>query len=178
MTYNHENGTCSCGTFGDCSQPATVYTDTESIMIPGIRVGCYPLHAALQSTLECLYNQSCVDLLRDIFNISTSFSAIHDILPSHFYPNVTVYSLANELLVENWETAISYEQFFSTCAAPTCSYSYSQRANIVYVLTTLFGLYGGLSISLRLISPILINVFKRSVERVMTFRANIIMPTN
>lgn len=133
MTYNHENGTCSCGTFGDCSQPAAVYT--ESIMIPGIRVGCYPLNAALQSTLECLYNQSCVDLLRDIFNISTSFSAIDYILPSQFYPNLIVYSLANELLVEN-------------------------------------------CISLRLLSPILINVFKRIVERVMTFRRNLIMPAN
>jgi hypothetical protein len=178
MTYNHENGTCSCGTFGDCSQPAAVYTDTESIMIPGVRVGCYPLNAALQSTLECLYNQSCVDLLRDIFNISTSFSAIDYILPSHFYPNVTVYSLANELLVENWAIAVSYEKYFSRCASLTCSYSYSQRANLAYVLTTLFGLYGGLSISLRLLSPILINVFKRIVERVMTFRRNIVMPGN
>ncbi len=70
-------------------------------MIPGIRVGCYPLNAALQSTLKCLYNQSCIDLLRDIFIISISFLAIHHILSSQFYPNATAYSLANELLVED-----------------------------------------------------------------------------
>ncbi len=38
ITYNHENGTCSCDTFGNCSQPTAVYTDTETIMIPGTQV--------------------------------------------------------------------------------------------------------------------------------------------
>jgi len=39
MTYNHENGTCSCGISSDCSQPASIYeNNTEIMFIPGIRV--------------------------------------------------------------------------------------------------------------------------------------------
>lgn len=57
MTYNHENGTCSCGISSDCSQPASIYeNNTEIMFIPGIRV----------------------------FNISTSFFALNNQNQSKF----------------------------------------------------------------------------------------------
>ena len=172
MTYNGENGTCSCGTSGFCSQPAAVYIARESILIAGIRVGCYPLNGVLQSTLDCLYDQECVDLLNTIFNMSTQFTALNGTLPSNFYLNETVYSLVEQLLVEKWQTVISYEKFFQACASSVCSFSYSQRVNSIYILTTLLGLYGGMNVSLRLLSPLLVHAF----QLLVALRGNRVVP--
>lgn len=178
MTYDHENGTCSCGAYGDCSQPAAVYNDRETIKIPGFRVGCYPLNSVLQSTLECLYEQQCVDLLRNIFNISQPFIALYNTTTGHFPSNATIYSIADELLIEKWYTSISYAQFFRICAVSRCSYSYSEKANVIYVITTLVGLYGGLTTSLKILSPIFIEILSRFVEKVKRWRANRITSIN
>ena len=176
ITYSHENGSCLCGRDGDCSEPAAVYTDTEIIKIAGMRVGCYPLNSVLQSTLQCLYDQQCVDLLRSIFNISESFSAIDNRSVSRFSSTATIHSMANELFIEKWQTNTSYEQFFTTCAAKTCSYSYSERANIIYVITILIGLYGGLNISLKILGRTLIRMCHQIVKRIKRRRANRVMP--
>lgn len=141
-----------------------------------MRVGCYPLHSVLQSTLQCLYDPECIDLLQNIFNISESFAAINNTSVSRFSANATIYSIADKLFIEKWQTNISYKQYFTTCAAKTCSYSYSERANIIYAITILIGLYGGLNISLKLLTPILMHIFQRIVERIRRFRANRIMP--
>ena len=57
-----------------------------------------------------------------------------------------------------------------------CSYSYLQRANLVYVLTTFIGLYGGLTISLRLLSPILIQFCKKMIMPIKRLFENRIIP--
>jgi len=94
------------------------------------------LNSILQSTLECLYDQQCVHLLTNVFNISQSFSPIDNHTnASCFSSNATLYSIVNQLFIENWQTNISY-----------LINSFSQ---VVYVLTILIGLYGGLNISLK-----------------------------
>jgi hypothetical protein len=150
--HSYANGSCSCGTNAMCSSEASF----NGSIVPGFRVGCYPLEALLQSTLECLYNVSCIDQLKFMYNHSNiTFNPLDASLSSS---NATVQSLVDELLVERWETSIVYEQYYTTCAPLSCSYTFDGQISLIYTITTIIGLYGGLTVALKLISPIIVRL--------------------
>ena len=114
-SYGKNN--CSCGTSATCNSQAVLNGST----LPGLRVGCYPLEALLQSTLECLYNISCINILRFMYQRSNfTVDPLDATLSS---PNATVQSLIDTLLVDRWETRVTYEQYYATCAPLACTYT-------------------------------------------------------
>ena len=139
-------GNCNCATSISCVQPAVPE-------VAGFVVGCLPLETFLQSTFECLYNQSCVELM------STSINALN--VPralvanrSRFTPSLPANRLVEEMFIESWSLNISYANFFRQCAPVACSYKLIERYNILYVVTTIVGLYGGLTVLLKLVVPL------------------------
>ena len=58
-----------------------------------------------------------------------------------------------------------------------CSYSYVEHANVLYVITTLIGLHGGLSVVLRWWSPRIITVGRKIQVWYITRRQRHVMPT-
>ncbi|CAF2856611.1 unnamed protein product [Rotaria sp. Silwood2] len=154
------NETCRCDRTSDCIYPAGIYNQTRAIIpnevfsldalplfiVPGFQVGCVPQNALLQSTLECFYNQSCLDTvisltgaLRTVspLNISNSFS--------RFSPTTPIAVLFDNLMIESWENSIDFVTYFQTCAPKACSYSYVQRFSLIYMITTMVSVFGGLS---------------------------------
>ncbi|CAF1417896.1 unnamed protein product [Rotaria sordida] len=132
------NETCQCDRTSDCVYPAGIYNQIRSIipnevfsldvlplfMIPGFQVGCLPQNALFQSTLECFYNQTCLDIvisltgaLRTVspLNISNSYS--------RFSPTTTIAVLFDNLMIESWENSIHFATYFQICAPKACSYS-------------------------------------------------------
>ncbi|CAF0761651.1 unnamed protein product [Adineta steineri] len=145
-------GNCSCGTNAMCTSPAIL--DEQSL--PGLLVGCYPLEALLQSTLECLYNMTCIDALKNMYYSSNiSIRALDSTLSS---PNVTVQALINVLMIDRWENNITYDQYYQLCASTQCTYSVNERADLLYVVTAIMGLYGGLIVILKICVPIMIKI--------------------
>jgi hypothetical protein len=138
------NGSCNCGLSSQCVQ--------ESLTMPGLMVGCYPLESLLKSTLQCLYKVSCLSLLQ---NVSQSFAPLNDSSPSRYRKNSTVELILNQLMVEQWNKSITYEKYYAHCAPSLCSYSYIERRPALQVLTLLLGLYGGLMIIMNLIALLL-----------------------
>ena len=61
-------------------------------------------------------------------------------------------------MVENWTKHISYESYFDNAAPLYCTYSVADRGDIVYLVTLLFGLFGGLNIALRLLTPLFLRM--------------------
>ena len=116
-SYGENN--CSCGTSSTCSSKATL----DGLEIPGFRVGCYPLETLLQSTLQCLYNVSCIELLRLMYYQSNrTFRALDSSLSS---PNAIFQSIMENMFVDEWKTEISYEKYYMACAPLFCTYSYT-----------------------------------------------------
>ena len=152
MPVWYEN--CSCASSSQCWLPMTIGT----ISFPGLAVGCLPSSVLLQSTLQCFYNQTCLDSLHstlfDHMTISSLPVSIN--MSSRFPVDTPISSLFNELFIESWFRQYDYEEFFRTCDVSMCTYTYIQRPDILYVVTTIIGLFGGLSIVLRLICPFLI----------------------
>ncbi|CAF0892704.1 unnamed protein product [Adineta steineri] len=154
QTYGNS---CSCGTSSECTQPAIV-TDNYPFGLPGLLIGCYPLETILQSTLECLYNETCLNSIRYFIdeNISDiNFTILNPFLSStNFYGiNETIQEMVDRLFIDNWYINKSYKNYFQKCHSLQCKYSYIQTFNIIYILLTIISLYEGLSRSLKIILP-------------------------
>jgi len=159
-------GECDCATSSSCIQNSTPY-------LPGYVVGCLPLESFLRSTLECLYDQLCVNQMSSYVE-SSYFPTALNRTNSRFTVNTSVNIIVEEMFIEAWLFNKSYENFFQECQPISCSYISSERYNLIYVITTLLGLYGGISILLKLLVPFImrrlyecINRFRRRNRQVM-----------
>jgi hypothetical protein len=126
---------CNCGISSKCVQSSQ-----------GMMAGCYPLEALLQSTFQCFYNQTCIDSNNTFQALNSSSNQ-----SSQYSINTTIESILNKLMVEDYLTNISYENYFSQCKPLWCSYSYVSHRDTIEVTSTLIALYGGLAIIVRLI---------------------------
>ncbi|CAM2730546.1 unnamed protein product, partial [Rotaria socialis] len=100
---------CNCATSATCTQPSTPFID-------GYLVGCTPLEALLQSTIECLYEQSCVDLLGIYLNMSLPNSSISlKKNETRFSSTNTTDSIVQQMFVETCSSNVSYNQYFEQC---------------------------------------------------------------
>ncbi|CAF3917155.1 unnamed protein product [Rotaria sordida] len=163
-----ENNNCSCATNAMCTSQATI----NGSIVPGFRVGCYALEALLQSTLECLYNITCINVLKNMYYFSNiTFRSLDPLVSSS---NVTVQTLINELMIVQWETNVNYDQYYLSCAPLQCNYSIHERVSLMYIVTTIIGLFGGLTVVLKIFVPISakivrkIRIYHRQQRTVMT----------
>ncbi|CAF1040115.1 unnamed protein product [Adineta ricciae] len=161
-------GNCSCATSSACTQPSVPF-------ISGYLVGCTPLESLLQSTLECLYDQSCIDLLTFYLNMSlpSRITSLHK-NTTRFSSNDTIDSIARQLFIETRSSNISYDNFFQKCQPLTCYVMIITPNNYLIVITTILGLYGGLTTFLKLVVPwsiLTIEKLKRKLSQNKQVRA-------
>ena len=120
--------------------------------------GCTPFDSMRQSTLKCLYNQTCVDVIALQPNISHP-KALDQSL-TRFPIDMKVGDLFDRyLFVESWQNQSNFEKYFASCSPRTISYSYPRRFHLAKLLILVFAAYGALVIVLRLVVPIAIKIF-------------------
>ena len=141
---------CSCSLSSKCAQPSM-----------GMLAGCYPIEALLQTTLQCLYRQSCLDQ----WNTSRALITLAS-NSSHFLVNSTFEDLAKELMVEEYFSNTSYENYFTQCAPSSCSYSYMDRSNILEGMAILISLYSGLVIIDGAVALMIVKLFRRASRKI------------
>ncbi|CAF1470926.1 unnamed protein product [Adineta steineri] len=146
----YDSDMCNCATSSTCTQSSTPY-------IKGYLVGCTPLESLLQSTLECFYEESCIDLLTTYLNMSLS----NQLVPlnkseTRFSTDDTVNSIVEQMFVETCSSSVSYNQFFEQCKPDYCSVTIFEPGSFIIVITTILGLYGGLTTFLKLVVPFVV----------------------
>ncbi len=57
-----------------------------------------------------------------------------------------------------------YERYYNQCQPAQCTYIYDTRNDVIYIVTTLFGIAGGLTTVLKLILPRLIRLIMKKKE--------------
>jgi len=120
--------------------------------------GCLPLESIRQSTLECLYNQSCVNILSLQPNISQPRAL--PMSPSNFPLNSTIGSMFDKsLFVESWKNTSSFEDYFNLCAPRSLSYTYQGRLRLASIFTTSVSVFGGLVIVWQLITLAIVKIW-------------------
>ena len=126
--------------------------------IPGLMAGCIPLDSMRQSTLECLYNQTCINKISLQPKISQP-NALNLSL-TRFLLNSTIGSIFDEaLFVESWQNQSNYENYFSACTPQSLSYSHQGRFHLGTILALTLSAFSGLVIVWKLITPIFVKTF-------------------
>ncbi|CAF3918964.1 unnamed protein product, partial [Rotaria sp. Silwood1] len=180
--------TCRCDQTSNCIYPAGIYNQSKAIIsneafsnnasllfvVPGFQVGCVPQNALLQSTLECFYNQSCLDIvitltgaLRTVFALNISNSI------SRFGPTTTIGDIFDNLMLESWYSFPDFAAYFKICAPAVCSYSYVRRFFFIYMITVAASLFGGLSVALHIGCSLFVKfISKIMYQQTRTFTAD------
>ena len=169
-----EDGTwCNCTTSFSCrGYRSGIYASDGStndllFIVPGVRVRCMPVDSCLDSTLECFYNQSCLNTLTTYLPSLVNASPLIELNNSRFGPKTKIELMVFQLMIEDWSFNLSYEKYYDQCAPRSCSYALQTRSSFLYVVGRLLGLLGGLCAGLRIIGPVLI----RHIRRRMRIRA-------
>ena len=133
------------------------------LTIPGMLVGCFPLNALLQSTLECLFDSTCLELLQSslLSGSSLMVKPLNDTVGSNFHKTTTVQAILAKLMIEEWISTSNYSNFYEQCHSVACSYSFVMGGNFGSVGAIIIALFGGLSVTLKVAAPIMVTVYQR-----------------
>ncbi len=162
MTYDN----CSCSSSAECASQSVIhdYSDPAVLFdVPDFYVGCYPIETFLKSTLKCFYNQSCIDQIKSYIapDAELSFISLNVSSPSRYSVNSTIQELVDDLMIEEWNASTMYERYYNACQPTQCTYQIQTRHDIIYIVTTLFGVAGGLTTALKLIAPRLVKLVRK-----------------
>ncbi|CAF1266166.1 unnamed protein product [Rotaria sordida] len=149
-----EYSNCSCTLSSSCFFSIGLFTDDPFysdhhipvITVPNFFMGCSQIEGLMKSTLECFYNLSCMieldDHLINALRSSFNFSNLNENLSP---PNETIGSIINRLMIDSWTSNIS-------------------RNNLFFVITTILGILGGLSLGLKLLTLIILRFIENTIN--------------
>ena len=152
-------GNCSCLNLEGCPRPSV---DETFNSIPGLISDCLMIEGTLQSSLECYYNISCTSLLHP------SESSIQTLkMENNHYSllNWTLERLLRNFMIEQVFIVLEFDRFYENCRPVFCSYTYSRRFDLLHTITIEIGVYGGLSVILAFIVPILVKEIIKRKQR-------------
>ncbi|CAF3804336.1 unnamed protein product [Adineta steineri] len=155
---------CSCDRSSTCIAQSSILSSQANMRIfyvPGFYIGCYVIEALLQSTLQCFYDQTCIDQLQ-LYLPSASLmnvTALDPSLSTQYSEYSTIENLLNSLMIEKWNPTQMYGQYYDECQPIECTYTIKTRNSVIYIITTIFGIVGGLITVLRCVVPQVVKVF-------------------
>lgn len=160
-----------CELTDECQLQVPMYSngnhDTYEVkfLLPNFFVGCFTIQSVLQSSLECFFNQSCLDAVQtEILSEISINSSILLANATRFSPNTPIGKLINSLMIEDWGRNIQYDQYYEQCAPKLCSYTTFYRKNALYILTKLISLIGGLTIGLKIVVSIIVKWLRKRAQ--------------
>lgn len=189
---------CMCSTNPNCQRPSAILEvditeDGSSIrrlnvsyIVDGSFVGCSNINSLLLSTFECLYsNSACFPILmnyvKQTYNWQVEYPPWFDVHPlvynstlTRFHPNSSMSMMVKEIMIEEWNPSYSYDSFYHSCLPTYCIYPQRIHTNnMIGIVLTLISMIGGLTLSLRLVTPYLVRfvitliskLFKKHEER-------------
>lgn len=131
-------------------------TSEPIVSFPNLVTSCMPVESCLLSSLQCLYNQTCVDSIQPYLRTFDDNKAMSPQIPSQYNISSDLFSIIENFMIENWSLDVSYEKYFHECSPMSCTYSKLVRPNIVEVLKMIIGLFGGLCTGFLLIIPLIV----------------------
>ncbi len=169
---------CSCALYINCTSQAYFIDRSLSnkmVLLKGLKIGCTPTESFHSSTLECFYDQSCIDTIKEFTNYSYSLQSL--LLKNESNINNTIGELVQNLFIDEWLTIKNYSSYYQQCLPSLCSYSYTQKFSIIYIISFILGLQGGLTIVLKWICPRVIQ-FVMKIKTCRKKRSNIVHSDN
>ena len=69
---------------------------------------------------------------------------------SRFTPNTKVAEILERMMIDELDWSLNYENYYQICEPIECTHMIITRKDSLYILTTFFGLIGGLVTALRI----------------------------
>ncbi|CAF1376096.1 unnamed protein product [Adineta steineri] len=174
-TINTNNDKCYCVIDSTCHLNHTIYDEDPlygvGMHLEGVHIGCSIINTVMQSSLICWFNKNCIYQVRrfvERYNISVhenSTILLDRNLSSRYHPNTTIETIFNEMMIEEWNISRSFASYFLKCKPSFCSVTYEKKANIIYIITVIVGLIGGINVILNLISPLIIKIIFKIINK-------------
>jgi hypothetical protein len=101
-----------------------------------------------------------------------NITSLDSSLPSEYFVNSTIQELLDELMIEEWNLSITYNNYYNACQPIVCTYIYETKNSIVYIITVLLGLVGGLITALEFVVPILVKFIRRKKQIITSENGN------
>ena len=118
----------------------------------------------MQSDLRCFYDDLCLQQFKNSLQISSNTSSLST-SGSVYQVTTTLLEIFSNLMIEQWNNKTVYENYFNQCQPKECTVVYVSRGNIVYIITTMTGLIGGLTKVYMFVVPLLVKLVFSLVER-------------
>jgi hypothetical protein len=125
-------------------------------IIRGMKVGCMPYDAMIESTLECFYSAECLNgTSRWISHLPDTAwpKPLDRYILERFLPNDSIRDIIDKQMVNKWNIKRNFTAYFSGCSPIECKYSFSRQSSFIYLISLLISLYGSLTVGLHLIAP-------------------------
>ncbi|CAF1087905.1 unnamed protein product [Didymodactylos carnosus] len=81
--------------------------------------------------------------------------------PSRYQLNSTLNDIVSLLMVEEWNANASFSSYYKQCTPQECTYTYFGHNNVVYIVSTITGLIGGLTKVLQIIIPPIVEFVRK-----------------
>ncbi|CAF3702089.1 unnamed protein product, partial [Adineta steineri] len=174
---------CGCISSSRCIEQSSFLnslSNMDSFDVPGFYTGCYVIEALLQSTLQCFYHQTCIDDLQIYLSppVPMDVTALDSLLPSQYSENSTIEYLLNNLMIEEWNSTQLYDQYYNECQPIECTYTTETRNSVIYIITTIFGIIGGLITVLRCVVPQVVKFVRKKKDLIQPRIENVTMTVN
>jgi hypothetical protein len=137
--------------------------------VPGFFMGCFRLDALLNSTLECFYNQTCVDRIKAEVLLPGMELNVTVLNAARNLPNETIDSVVRKLFVHKWSQKISFPNYFAVCAPQLCTYEYIGGQSLISLVTSSISLLGGLSTVFEIVCVVLLWLMKKVKYSLIAF---------
>jgi hypothetical protein len=95
----------------------------------------------------------------------TNVIPLDPMVNSRFSPNTTLSTISAQLFIEDWTNSTNFSSYYNQCAPDECTYTYETRFNTAYIISTLFGIVGGLAVALRILIPPAVKLLRRIYDR-------------
>ncbi|CAF4308701.1 unnamed protein product [Adineta steineri] len=171
LTISMAYSGCSCHLSSTCVNQLSIYKNDSgnvtSFDVPGFYIGCYVIETLLQSTLQCFYDQTCIDELLLYLTTASpiNVTALDPSLSSQYSEDSTIEYLLNSLMIEEWNPIQIYDRYYNECQPIECTYTIKTRNSVIYIITTMFGIIGGLITVLKLVVPRLVKFIRKKRSR-------------
>ncbi len=161
---------CNCGFSSTCTTESWIldHSGRQLFNVPGFYTGCFVVESLFQSTLECFYDQQCVDELKSYFSSSSMNVTALNASLSNYSENSPIRELVHNLMIEQLNAVMVFENYYNECRPIQCTYTFETHNDIVYIFTTLFGIAGGLTTVLKFVVPRFVNIIVHCIRRQRT----------
>ena len=88
---------------------------------------------------------------------------------THYHRNDTIKTLFDQMMLESWDITIDFDAYFKICAPKSCTYNVRENFVFAYVITMLISVFGGLSVTIRVLAPMVVqHLYRRCIQKAQT----------